>query len=58
MDRQYKAKIDNEWKNLTLKIRQHITNFLKRLGYGANVYIDEYQAYRYTERANFFGIKI
>ena len=40
------------------KTREYLTQFLKRLGYSDKVIIDEYQAYRYTEPANFFGIKL
>jgi hypothetical protein len=40
------------------KKRDYITKFLKRLGYSDKVIMDEYQAYRYSEKPNFFGIKL
>lgn len=58
IDAQYRTKIINEWMQLNSKQQKHITSFLKRLGYSERVIIDEYQAYRYTEKPNFFGIKI
>jgi len=56
MDIEYRTKIENEWNELTEKQRSHITQFLKSIGYADKVIVDEYQAYRYSEPANFFGI--
>jgi len=58
IDTNYKQHIIKEWQLLQPKIRKHIYSFLKKMGYHDNVIIDEYQAYRYTEKDNFFGIKI
>ncbi len=59
VDCDYRNKINNEWNNeLNDYQRIHITNFLKKMGYSDKVIIDEYQAYRYTESSNFFGIKL
>ena len=41
--------------------RNKIIAFLKKLGYDDKVLIDEYQAYRYTEKdnfLNFYSLKI
>jgi len=57
MDLTYRNKINKEWVELSDKHRTHITRFLKSMGYADKVIIDEYQAYRYSESANFFGIK-
>lgn len=57
IDATYKNKINKEWAELSDKHRAHITQFLKSMGYSDQVIIDEYQAYRYTEPVNFFGIK-
>lgn len=57
LDINYKNNIIKEWYDLDSNIRDHIYNFLKKLGYSDQVIIDEYQAYRYTESKNFFGIK-
>lgn len=58
LDREYKNKINKEWNNLEETTKKYITKFLKKLGYSDKVIIDEYQAYRYTEKNNFFGIKL
>lgn len=57
MDSVYRESINKEWAELPYAQRVHITQFLKSMGYSDQVIIDEYQAYRYTEPANFFGIK-
>lgn len=56
LDQEYKKKIDEEWNILEPEKRDKIVAFLKRLGYCDKVLIDEYQAYRYTEKSNFFGL--
>lgn len=58
IDCEYKKHIVNEWNNLEPNIKTHIYTFLKSMGYDDKVIIDEYQAYRYTEKPNFFGIKL
>jgi hypothetical protein len=58
IDQSYRNKIIQEWNGLTKFQQTHITQFLKSIGYSEQVIIDEYQAYRYTEKENFFGIKI
>jgi len=55
VDNNYRLKINREWANLIPQRQAHITNFLRKLGYSDKVIIDEYQAYRYTEKPNFFG---
>ena len=57
LDEEYKKKIDDEWSEMDVKKREKIADFLKRLGYCDKVIVDEYQAYRYSEKSNFFGIK-
>lgn len=57
LDENYKTRINKEWEELDEIIRNKIIIFLKKLGYCDKVLIDEYQAYRYTEKNNFFGIK-
>lgn len=58
IDEAYKSRIINEWNNLDQTSKNHIYKFLKSMGYEDKVIIDEYQAYRYTEKPNFFGIKL
>lgn len=57
-DAAYAAQINCEWLGLAVEVRDYLTRFLKRLGYGDKVIIDEYQAYRYSEAPNFFGIRL
>ena len=56
-DAAYKDHISKEWNALDEDVRDEITKFLKRLGYRDSVIVDEYQAYRYTEKSNFFGLQ-
>ena len=57
LDATYKKKIDEEWAQLDDVKKGKIIQFLTKLGYCEKVLIDEYQAYRYSEKANFFGFK-
>ena len=54
----YKQKIDLEWNNMEVSKKNKIITFLKNLGYNDKVLIDEYQAYRYGEKDNFFGVDL
>ncbi len=58
MDIVYKNRIIQEWNELPDTKRNYLIAFLKRLGYSDAVLIDEYQAYRYSEAPNFFGLKL
>ncbi len=58
IDTEYKEQILQEWSTMEPHKRNYIISFLKRLGYSDSVIIDEYQAYRYSEAPNFFGIKL
>ena len=58
LDKEYKKKIDEEWNDIEENKRNKIIAFLKKLGYEDKVLIDEYQAYRYTEKDNFFDVKL
>ena len=40
--------------NLNVNKKNKIITFLKNLGYSDKVLIDEYQAYKYSEKDNFF----
>ena len=57
-DKKYKQKIDLEWNNIEVSKKNKIITFLKNLGYNDNVLIDEYQAYRYSEKDNFFEVDL
>ena len=58
MDADYRDRIEHEWKQFEEPVRNRITTFIKRLGYSEHVLLDEYQAYRYSEADNFFGIRL
>ena len=52
-DKEYKRQIDDEWAELDAKKREK--NYWI---FSDKVNVDEYQAYRYSEKANFFGVKL
>lgn len=58
IDKSYRKSIEDEWQDIPEKKRKYLVDFLKRLGYSDDVLIDEYQAYRYSEQPNFFGIRL
>jgi len=58
LDNEYRKSILKEWDLLEENVRNHIIFFLKKLGYSDDVIIDEYQAYKYSEKKNFFGINL
>lgn len=55
---EYKASVDRFWNSLDTHARDKITHFLCKLGYPQHVIIDEFQAYYFTEKPNFFGITL
>jgi len=57
IDVDYREKIHKEWNSFHPLLQNHLICFLKKLGYSEKVMIDEYQAYRYSEPDNFFGIR-
>jgi hypothetical protein len=57
MDKNYKEKIINIWREMEDKNKDKVKKMLKKMGYpdDENILIDEFQAYYYTEKSNFFG---
>ena len=55
LDSSYRESINKEWNDMAEAERNHIIQFLKNLSYSDDVLIDEYQAYKYSEKPNFFG---
>lgn len=53
----YKNKVYELWNSLSKKSKYNITQMLLRMNYNNNqeTIIDEFQAYYYTEKPNFFG---
>ena len=57
MDKKYKEKILDMWKQMNDKNKDKVKKMLRKMGYpdDENILIDEFQAYYYTEKSNFFG---
>jgi hypothetical protein len=57
MDNKYKEKVKKIWIEMEDKNKDKVKKMLKKMGYPDNedILIDEFQAYYYTEKANFFG---
>jgi len=57
MDENYKEKIKKIWIDMDDKNKDKVKKMLKKMGYPENedILIDEFQAYYYTEKLNFFG---
>jgi hypothetical protein len=58
IDHCFKKKVEDAWFKMDARKRQHIEGFLSRLGYPEHVWIDEFQAYFFTEKPNFFGTRL
>jgi hypothetical protein len=56
-DKNYKDSADALWNSLTNVSKKNIIDMLIRMKYKNNmdILIDEFQAYYYTEKSNFFG---
>ncbi len=55
LDPLYKKSIIAEFESLEPNKRTHIIKMLKKMSYPDDKIIDEYQAYTYSEKANFWG---
>jgi hypothetical protein len=55
LDQSYKNSIITEFNNLESAKRNHIITMLKKMSYPDDKIIDEYQAYTYSEKSNFWG---
>lgn len=61
LDQEYKKSVQELWESIQESSKKMIIDMLLRMKYANNmdILIDEFQAYYYTEKANFFGkIKI
>ena len=58
-DASYRDQVNKLWSSFSDKEQTIITKFLNRCGYPQKVYLDEFQAYWYTEKdpRKFFGLK-
>lgn len=59
LDSDYRNYINNLWSSLDDNTKRIIECFLKRCGYAESIFIDEFQAYAFTEKdpEKFFGLK-
>ncbi len=57
MNKKYKEQVYSLWNSLTDKYKHNIIQLLKKMNYPDNedILIDEFQAYYFTEKKNFFG---
>jgi hypothetical protein len=58
IDDKYRESIAYMWKNMTDSCKKRVICMLKKMGYNTDdisIVIDEFQAYFYTEKSNFFG---
>lgn len=58
MDIEYRKSIEDKWSKMSEKSKKKVIDMLKRMGYDVenmSIVIDEFQAYYYTEKDNFFG---
>jgi len=58
MDDKYKEKVKDMWHSMKDRSRLKVIEMLKKMGYPEDkddILIDEFQAYYYTEKKNFFG---
>lgn len=55
LDEPYREKIINEYNQMNILKKTHINLSLKKMSYPEDKWIDEYQAYTYSEKDNFWG---
>ncbi len=57
MDKQYREQVYSLWNSLTITYKNNVIKLLKKMNYPNNedILIDEFQAYYFTEKKNFFG---
>lgn len=58
MDKEYKEKVIEIWNSMKKESKKKVLSMLKKMGYpedNEELLIDEFQAYYYTEKDNFFG---
>lgn len=58
-DDSFRHQVERLWNDvLSIRQREIIAAFLRQCGYPDEVFIDEFQAYYYTERPGFFGCQL
>jgi hypothetical protein len=57
LDAKFRQNVKQLWDSLQDKYKSNVIFMLKKMGYPDHVLLDEFQAYYYTEKENFFGKK-
>lgn len=55
LDPAYRQQAQQLWNSLEKKSRQKVETMLQKMRYPSHVFVDEFQAYYFTEKENFFG---
>lgn len=55
MDSEFRKEVEQLWHSFTDGFRHSVTTLLTRMKYPEQVWLDEFQAYYYTEKEGFFG---
>ncbi len=56
LDPTYRTEVQKLWDSLSHKKQRWITTMLTKMGYDAKFHLDEFQAYFFTEKRNFFSL--
>jgi hypothetical protein len=56
LDEEFRGEVVQLWESIPSKKQNYITGMLDRMGYDRKVHLDEFQAYYFTEKKNFFGL--
>ena len=57
LDAKFREEVKLLWDSLKDKYKSNVLFMLKKMGYPDHVVLDEFQAYYFTEKENFFGKK-
>jgi hypothetical protein len=55
IDSEYRDSVKKMWDSFDNKYKSNVISMLGKMGYPDHVMLDEFQAYYYTEKTNFFG---
>ncbi len=58
LDTAFREKVKEIWESLSESVQSTVKGMLTRMGYPEHVMMDEFQAYLFTEKPNFFGKRI
>ena len=58
LDIEFRSKVDEIWESLSESVQFTVKAMLTKMGYPEHVMMDEFQAYLFTEKPNFFGKRI